>query len=242
VLEHHVVNHAGKEFARITTVIANPTSGERRPGMAGTMSIDRAWRSLKQELPGSGLSCKTIAGRRQMELAVRAAHWKRMISTADRWGPFCSAVQTWVEQEQAVASQRAAVTDSTSQPARAEDDVQDEQVRRTRLRTKTAAADTAYDLVVSETDVGQEVRLEGLVESAAGGFADQCCHIDSASRVRCTAEMFGSCPRCLVSLCVFHVAMPGGQDHHQSRCCEHNGEVGWASAFCPCAECKLARH
>ena len=133
VVEHHTVNHSQKEFSRSVEVLADVTDQTRRPGMAGTMSIDRAWKSLKERLPQGGLSCKTDRGRQRTAVYIRAAQWKRLHSTADRWPLFAGAVAAYVAKHRRRGRGDAvAFACAVPEAARAK--------ARRRLRCKTAAA------------------------------------------------------------------------------------------------------
>eukprot|EP00969_Alexandrium_andersonii_P069449 3063763-Alexandrium_andersonii.AAC.1 len=63
-----------------------------RPAVAGTQTIDKVWRDLKEEIPGA-ISVRTEEGRGMMASCIRAAQWKQMVSTADRWPAFCAAMK-----------------------------------------------------------------------------------------------------------------------------------------------------
>eukprot|EP00969_Alexandrium_andersonii_P083981 3704729-Alexandrium_andersonii.AAC.1 len=60
--------------------------------MAGTQTIDKVWRDLKEDIPGA-ISARTEEGRDMMASYIRAAQWKQMVSTADRWPAFCAAMK-----------------------------------------------------------------------------------------------------------------------------------------------------
>ena len=77
VLETYQVNHSEGEFARSEYILANAITRERRPGMAGSMTIDKTWRDLKEQCPGKGnASVKTPAGRdRKANLGIRLQYY-----------------------------------------------------------------------------------------------------------------------------------------------------------------------
>lgn len=95
VIQHFTVDHSEKEFARSVMIIKRVGTDEKRKGITGTMTVDRAWRSLKGYAKQSGTSCKTEAGRRRMMRKIRAAQWKCCVSTEDRWPSFCQAARAW---------------------------------------------------------------------------------------------------------------------------------------------------
>ena len=61
--------------------------------MAGTQSLDNEWRLLKQRLDDN-LSARSEAGEILFEEHIRAAQWRRMVGTADRWAAFCAAFKS----------------------------------------------------------------------------------------------------------------------------------------------------
>jgi hypothetical protein len=89
-----------KEYSRSVEVVADVVTKRLRPSMAGTLMVDRAWRTLKDRLPKGGLSAQTANGRHKFTLHLRAAQWKRMHSTADRWPLFCEEVKRWVAEHE----------------------------------------------------------------------------------------------------------------------------------------------
>ena len=93
VVDKHAVNHSDKEYARWVEVLRNVSTGERTAGITGSMCIDRSWRSMKTTVGKSRPSCKTEAGRVAMRRKIRAAQWKHLVSTGDRWQPFCAAAK-----------------------------------------------------------------------------------------------------------------------------------------------------
>jgi hypothetical protein len=120
VVEQWSVNHSEGEYAYSISALKDVETRERRAGAAGTMSIDRSWRWVKQLLPRGGISCKTVTGRRRMMLAVRANQWKHLLSTHDRWPSFCQAANRFRE-EGAPSSSDAA---PTSEPKHEEEVLQ----------------------------------------------------------------------------------------------------------------------
>jgi hypothetical protein len=103
VTEWFWVNHSMKEFARSIDRLWNTDTGRRGPGMTGTMCIDRAWRSLKDQLPAGSLSARTSTSRDRFAAHIRAAQWKRMLGTADRWHAFCKAAQDYAAKSKAAS-------------------------------------------------------------------------------------------------------------------------------------------
>lgn len=98
VVDAHHVNHSQKpraEFARSVEALADVVTGERRPAIASTCLIDPTWRRLKAELPRGSVTAKTEVGRRRMASYIRAGQWKVMLSTYERWGPFCEAASVY---------------------------------------------------------------------------------------------------------------------------------------------------
>ena len=47
VVDRHSVNHREGEFTQSVEVLADVATRGLRPGMAGTQTIDRRWRSIK---------------------------------------------------------------------------------------------------------------------------------------------------------------------------------------------------
>ena len=93
IVQKHRVNHSEHEYSRSVDVLRDTATGERRPGMAGTQFLDHEWRLLKADLPVTGLSARTDEQRQRFEVYVRAAQWKRQVSTHDRWPAFCKAAE-----------------------------------------------------------------------------------------------------------------------------------------------------
>ena len=94
IVDAHHVNHSQKpkaEYARPVMAISDVETREVRSATASTCIIDPIWRRLKEELPGGGVSAKTEDGRVRITQYIRAGQWKLMLSTGDRWGPFCAA-------------------------------------------------------------------------------------------------------------------------------------------------------
>ena len=92
IVDKHHVNHSAGEFIRSVEVIADAASLERRPGMAGTQMIDREWGWLKSEVTMQGVDVSSESGRRHLATNIRAAQFKRMCGTHDRWPQYCLAV------------------------------------------------------------------------------------------------------------------------------------------------------
>jgi hypothetical protein len=94
IVDAHHVNHSRtptKEFARSVSALAVAGTDERRPAMCSTNLIDPTWRRLKQEVPQGGVTGRDEAGRERMRSYIRTGQWKEMLSTSERWGPFCAA-------------------------------------------------------------------------------------------------------------------------------------------------------
>jgi ribosomal protein L32 len=93
IVEKHKVNHSEHEYSRSVDILRDISTGHRRPGMAGTQFLDHEWRLLKEDKPVTGLSARTEQNRQNFDLYVRAAQWKRMIATGDRWPEWCRAAE-----------------------------------------------------------------------------------------------------------------------------------------------------
>ena len=78
---------------------------ERGVGMAGTMTLDKEWGLLKEFLH-KGVSARTPSQMERTDYLVRAAQWRRMVSTGDRWSAFCAGARHWMAQQGAVAASR----------------------------------------------------------------------------------------------------------------------------------------
>jgi hypothetical protein len=122
VVQQFSVNHTEKEFARSISCLKDVATGESRAGMAGTMTVDRSWRTLKQYVPKGGVSCKTEQGRARMVRYVRSAQWKHMVSTADRWPAFCQAAKR-VAEARAEAPESSAILDGDDEVPEGDDEV-----------------------------------------------------------------------------------------------------------------------
>ncbi|CAE7389327.1 unnamed protein product [Symbiodinium sp. CCMP2592] len=83
------VNHSEQEFTKSVEVLWRPP--EMRNALCHTQTIDRAWRSLKDDIP-NGVSGRTPAGRQCFDAYVRQQQWYYMTSGKDRWPEFCNAV------------------------------------------------------------------------------------------------------------------------------------------------------
>ena len=91
IAEHFTVNHQEKEYSRSVSVLKDTSSGTRRAGMAGTQTLDHEWALLKQDIPLTGVRARTECQRAEVDMYIRAAQWKRQLSTRDRWPAFCEA-------------------------------------------------------------------------------------------------------------------------------------------------------
>lgn len=95
ILEHYTVNHSEKEWTRpLPSVLANAETGERKHGMAGTTLLDSTWKRLKKGVP-DGLAVRTRAQRALKLSYIRAAQWKLMVASEQRWEAFCRAAEAW---------------------------------------------------------------------------------------------------------------------------------------------------
>ena len=98
IVDAHPVNHSQKphpEFARSVDALGDVFTKERRAAVASTCLIDPIWRRLKAELPQGSVSAKTPEGRYRMQDYIRTGQWKVMLSTYERWGPFCEAARQY---------------------------------------------------------------------------------------------------------------------------------------------------
>ena len=88
IVDHHAVNHSEKEWSRSVEALHKPN--QLRPALAHTQTIDRAWRTLKEDIPHNQ-SGKTEDGRELLQLHVRQQQWYFMMAGKDRWPAFCQA-------------------------------------------------------------------------------------------------------------------------------------------------------
>lgn len=99
IVDAHHVNHSRKptpELSRSTEVLANVYEKNTRAAIASTNLIDPTWRELKSEVPLKGaVTARTRRGRERLSEYIRAGQWKVMLSTYDRWGPFCEAASAY---------------------------------------------------------------------------------------------------------------------------------------------------
>ena len=93
IVDKHQVNHSEHEFIRSVEVIAHAETLQRRPGMAGTQMLDREWGIIKGEINLQGSDARGEEGRKALATEVRAAQFKRMCGTKDRWPEYCSAIR-----------------------------------------------------------------------------------------------------------------------------------------------------
>ena len=100
--EHFAVHHSRKpkgEFSRpLPEVLADVITQEKRPGMAGTMTLDKEWGLLKAPLPRN-TAARTEADRARCDMLVRAQQFRRMHSTTDKWQAFLGAARRWRESQ-----------------------------------------------------------------------------------------------------------------------------------------------
>ena len=101
IVDAHHVNHSRKptpELSRSVEALGNVSTGAPRPAVCSTNLIDPTWRTLKEEIPSKGnVSARTAPQRQRMREYIRTGQWKVMMSTYDRWGPFCAAAQAYEE-------------------------------------------------------------------------------------------------------------------------------------------------
>jgi hypothetical protein len=97
--EHHWVNHSRKpmgEFSRpLEAVLSDVATGEKRAGMAGTMTLDKEWGLTKAPLP-KNLAANTAAAIERCDMLVRAQQFRRMTSNGDRWAAFLEGARRWI--------------------------------------------------------------------------------------------------------------------------------------------------
>ena len=89
IVQHFSVNHSEKEFSRAVEVVYK---GEIRPAICHTQTIDRAWRSLKENLPAH-TSARSEEKKVTLEIYIRSQQWQMFHSGEDRWRAFCIAVE-----------------------------------------------------------------------------------------------------------------------------------------------------
>ena len=80
------VNHSEQEWSRSVEVLHKPD--QLRPALAHTQTIDRAWRSLKEDVP-KNQSGKTQEQRDILDIHLRQRQWYMMLAGQDRWKAFC---------------------------------------------------------------------------------------------------------------------------------------------------------
>ena len=101
IVDAHHVNHSRKptpELSRSVDALGNVLTGAPRSAVCSTNLIDPTWRTLKEEVPSKGnVSARTASQRQRMAEYIRTGQWKVMMSTYDRWGPFCAAAQAYEE-------------------------------------------------------------------------------------------------------------------------------------------------
>ena len=101
IVEHHWVNHSARprENARAVDMLLNVQTGKRGAGVASTNFIDSEWGRLEEHIP-RGIGARTEKQQQLMEEYIRAAQWRRMVSTGDAWEQWCAAANDWIEERQ----------------------------------------------------------------------------------------------------------------------------------------------
>jgi hypothetical protein len=101
IVEHHWVNHSARprENARAVDMLLNAQTGERGQGIASTNFIDSEWGRLEQHIPRA-IGARTEEQRRVLEEYIRAAQWRRMVSTGSAWEQWCAAAAAWIQEQQ----------------------------------------------------------------------------------------------------------------------------------------------
>ena len=84
--EHHQVNHSEKELSRSLDVLVD---GTQRPSLCHTQTIDRAWRTLKKDIPFNS-DAKTVDKQIALDLHVCTAQRQLCVVGQDRWKAFCN--------------------------------------------------------------------------------------------------------------------------------------------------------
>ena len=166
IVDAHAVNHSQKphpELARSVDCLADVCTGQTRAAVASTCLVDPTWRRLEAEVPDGAPTGKTPAGRAARATYIRSGQWKVMLSTADRWGPFCHAASLY---EKDLATKQAVVVSAMGRTCAAE-------AAKRRLRRRS-----------SPTDVGAEGAATGQVclpdasgasvEAVASGHGQGC--------------------------------------------------------------------
>ena len=83
------VNHSEREWTRSVEVLYR---GAPRAALAHTQTIDRAWRSVKDEIPDCQ-TARTPVKQSLLDIYVRYHQWQYMHAGKDRWIEFCKAVE-----------------------------------------------------------------------------------------------------------------------------------------------------
>ena len=104
---HYSVNHSRKPLPELTrqepAVPADTQTDEKRPSTITTNTLDAEWGFMKSPLPRN-LEAKTEAQIQRTDLLVRAQHFRRIISTGDKWAAFLSEARLWAMQKSEVTA------------------------------------------------------------------------------------------------------------------------------------------
>lgn len=92
------VNHTEHEYTRSVEMVTDIERKTTEVHLAGTQTLDHEWSLLKDELPRN-TTAKTDEGRAVMDEYWRAAQWRRMVNTDDKWTAFCKAAQKHGQQK-----------------------------------------------------------------------------------------------------------------------------------------------
>ena len=77
----------------LASVLANTSTRDFEVGMKATQMLDGEWKLMKRDTNRCGYNFSSEASRQELAVEIRAAQWKRMCGTNDRWLRFCEAVQ-----------------------------------------------------------------------------------------------------------------------------------------------------
>ena len=80
------------ELSRPESVLADVETQERRHGLVGTQLLDHEWSLLEECIPRCA-SARTDESRCVLDSYIRAAQWRRQVSTSDAWEVFTGAAQ-----------------------------------------------------------------------------------------------------------------------------------------------------
>ena len=91
------VNHTDHEYTKSVEALTDVATKQTSVLLAGTQTLDHEWSLLKRDLPRN-TSCKTDEGRATLDEYWRAAQWRRLVNTSDKWSSFCQAAQRHAQQ------------------------------------------------------------------------------------------------------------------------------------------------